>query len=132
MAGADITVALGSPVNYRIESASPNCYYKVTMTNLADARIADVRDVVTDANGVAVASFQHLAVGDYELHARALIVAAATTCKRVSVIQDCSINVWQAAAILAAELAQCNQPTGQLAQRLKLKPRRQLTRLAES
>lgn len=94
MAGADITVALGSPVNYRIESASPNCYYKVTMTNLADARIADVRDVVTDANGVAVASFQHLAVGDYELHARAINCGGChLPCKRVSVIQDCSINV---------------------------------------
>ena len=94
MAGADITVALGSPVNYRIESASPNCYYKVTMTNLADARVADVRDVVTDANGVAVASFQHLAVGDYELHARAINCGGCQLpCKRVSVIQDCSINV---------------------------------------
>ena len=94
MAGADITVALGSPVNYRVESASPNCYYKVTMTNLADARIADVRDVVTDANGVAVASFQHLAVGDYELHARAINCGGCQLpCKRVSVIQDCSINV---------------------------------------
>ena len=94
MAGADITVALGSPVNYRIESASPNCYYKVTMTNLADSRVADVRDVVTDANGVAVASFQHLAVGDYELHARAINCGGCQLpCKRVSVIQDCSINV---------------------------------------
>lgn len=94
MAAVDMTIALGSPANYRIESSLPNCYYKVIVTNLNDLRIVDIRDVVTDENGVAVAAFPHLAVGDYEIHARAINCGGCDLpCKRVSVIQDCSINV---------------------------------------
>ena len=90
---ADLTVAVGSPINYRIETTKEGCYYKVFLRNRETNRVVDIREVVTDENGLAVATFVNAAVGSYELSAQGINCGKChLPCKNVDVILDCSVN----------------------------------------
>lgn len=66
---SNMSVALGSAVNYTLTSNQAACQYKVIVINLASMTQVAFRDVVTNTNGVAIASFSGLPIGKYKLQA---------------------------------------------------------------
>ena len=90
---ANLTIAVGSPINYRIETTKEGCYYKVFLRNRETNRVVDIREVVTDEDGLAVATFVNAAVGSYELSAQGINCGKChLPCIQVDVILDCSVN----------------------------------------